>query len=58
MKLNRLLVGLMMPGGDPVVGAGQSIGFSNLVTLLYPLYGVLNLLILTMILRYPFTKEQ
>ncbi|GGA46528.1 hypothetical protein GCM10007416_19610 [Kroppenstedtia guangzhouensis] len=34
------------------------LGFSNLVTLLYPLYGVLNLLILTMILLYPFTKEQ
>lgn len=34
------------------------LGFSNLVTLLYPLYGVINLLILTMILLYPFTKEQ
>ncbi|MFD1427145.1 putative membrane protein YkvI [Kroppenstedtia sanguinis] len=33
------------------------LGFSNLVTLLYPLYGVINLLILTMILLYPFTRE-
>ncbi|GAA0378092.1 GerAB/ArcD/ProY family transporter [Bacillus horti] len=33
-------------------------GFSNLVKLLYPLYGVLNLFILAMILLYPLAKRE
>lgn len=34
------------------------LGFTNLVTFLYPLYGVLNLFILTMILLYPLARHQ
>lgn len=33
------------------------LGFSNLVTVLYPLYGVLNLVILTLLLLYPLTHR-
>ncbi|MFC4077245.1 YkvI family membrane protein [Salinithrix halophila] len=32
-------------------------GFATLVTVLYPLYGVLNLFILTMLLLYPFSSR-
>ncbi|SDX28381.1 Uncharacterized membrane protein YkvI [Marininema mesophilum] len=34
------------------------LGFSTLVTYLYPLYGVLNLFILTMLLLYPFSNQK
>ncbi|MDR6225382.1 YkvI family membrane protein [Desmospora profundinema] len=34
------------------------LGFTNLVTFLYPLYGVLNLFILTMLLLYPLTHRE
>ncbi|PTX62423.1 putative membrane protein YkvI [Melghirimyces profundicolus] len=34
------------------------LGFTTLVTFLYPLYGVLNLFILTMVLLYPFMNEK
>ncbi|PTM56891.1 YkvI family membrane protein [Desmospora activa] len=34
------------------------LGFANLVTILYPLYGVLNLFILTMILLYPLNRHK
>ncbi|SFS37102.1 YkvI family membrane protein [Marininema halotolerans] len=33
------------------------LGFATLVTYLYPLYGVLNLFILTMIMLYPFSSR-
>ncbi len=34
-----------------------SFGFTKLIQVLYPLYGVLNLFLLTMILLYPLTKQ-
>ncbi|OYD07931.1 YkvI family membrane protein [Paludifilum halophilum] len=34
------------------------LGFVNLITFLYPLYGVINLFLLTMLLLYPFSREK
>ncbi|SMO68653.1 YkvI family membrane protein [Melghirimyces algeriensis] len=47
-------------GGVAVLGLVPltQLGFTTLVTFLYPLYGVLNLFILTMVLLYPFIHNK